>query len=128
MLYSNPNTTPYGYVAVRLSLQQYCIDSLEMYSQPSLFGRSFSALFISNSRQCSLAGTQQNNSAQMVIPIYASCSSEYTGSIFYFSTGSTRSMRRVPTAQIQPVSLVNPQQLQRIIPAKNYCEYSQYTV
>ena len=44
-----------------LSLQQYCksIDSLEMCSQASLFGCSFSALLISNSRQRSPAGTQQ---------------------------------------------------------------------
>ena len=46
-------------VGVIISLKEYRIDSLAMYRQASLFGRSFPALFMSSSRQNSLAGTQR---------------------------------------------------------------------
>ena len=66
-------------VVVRLSLQQHCVpgvNSLEIFRQASLFGCSYSALFISKSRQRSLAGAAVHR-----CPSLYTLYSEYFGSM-----------------------------------------------
>ena len=89
-------------VAFRISLQQHrqCTGrQSEMYTQASRFGYSFPALFMSNSRQRSLAGTQQCTDDD---PITLHTILQYD---------STRSMRRVLTGKIRPVLGANLQLL-----------------